>query len=213
MRNETPCECPGRRLVLRNRPTTEIVNHENARGGRFMVRRGQLVALGLALPPPVQLPPQSTCRSPGCACMATGRCSPATARSPQTESLPRRSARWRHRDLGPGLSCGAADAVAILRLKRALGDLDRVTAWLRVSGQFRAGLRSLSRRHQRFLRLDHRALRRRARRSRALRDRGRRTAVRHACRNRGGGRDRLSVCGFIYLSNRWMTSKFHLFRA
>jgi enamine deaminase RidA (YjgF/YER057c/UK114 family) len=96
----------------------------------------RLLALGLTLPPPLQLPPEVVLPFPwvrivGSRALISGH-GPLAADGSFARPLGKVG-----RDVTPGQAYEAArlTALAILSsLKRALGDLDRITAWTRVFG-------------------------------------------------------------------------------
>ena len=154
----------------------------------------RLAERGLVLPPPVQAPPGVSLpfrfvRIVGTRVFVAGH-GPQSADGSIAQPLGKVG-----RDLSVEQGYAAARLVALSllgSLQRALGDLDRVTAWCRIFGmvELGPGLSSTAERHQRLLGPDPRALWRGGRRARTQRGRHGRAAVRHPGGDRGRGRDR-----------------------
>ena len=132
----------------------------------------QLEKLGLQLPPPIKVPP--SVKLPFSFVRVRDGNAYISGHGPQNEDG---SIAGPFGKLGVELSVeqgyAAASLVALSMLgslKRELGDLDRISAWLRVHGMVNCapGLRTTARRDQRLFRYDLGALWRRARRPYSL---------------------------------------------
>ena len=150
----------------------------------------KLEALGLTLPAAVQPPPGvvlpfSWVRVMGDRAYVSGHV-PLNADGTIAEPLGKVGADL---SLEEGYAAARATALAVLgSLKRELGDLDRVTAWLRLFGMVNTAP-DFDRYPLVINGPDHRALRTRPGRSHPLRRRPRRAAVRRPGGDRGRGSD------------------------
>jgi hypothetical protein len=141
----------------------------------------KLQALGLTLPEPLQLHPGVVLPFPWVRVRGNRGYVSGHAAQNYDGSLAGRWERSASTCRSTGATLGALTALSILAsLKRELGDLDRVTAWLRVFGMVNSAQGSISSRWSSTdSRIDPRALRCAAREPRALRGRHGRIAVRH----------------------------------